>query len=111
MRTVTSNAQLRVALDAVSQSGKRIAFVPTMGNLHEGHLDLVRRARAICDVTVVSIFVNPLQLGFAATPFELQMDLFVGFKDVLLGAAPQWFHEDGIAVVVVNNEDVIVTLA
>ena len=63
MRTVTSNAQLRVALDAVSQSGKRIAFVPTMGNLHEGHLDLVRRARAICDVTVVSIFVNPLQFG------------------------------------------------
>ncbi len=63
MRTVTSNAQLRVALDAVSQSGKRIAFVPTMGNLHEGHLDLVRRAREICDVTVVSIFVNPLQFG------------------------------------------------
>jgi len=63
MRTFTTNAQLRAALDGESRSGRRIGFVPTMGNLHEGHLDLVRRAREICDVTVVSIFVNPLQFG------------------------------------------------
>lgn len=72
MRTVETVADLRYAVSKWRAAGERIALVPTMGNLHEGHLDLVRRARGLADRVVVSIFVNPLQFGenedFAAYP-------------------------------------------
>ncbi len=63
MRTYSDSAQLQSALRGFRHNGQTVAFVPTMGNLHEGHLALVRKARQICDVVVVSIFVNPLQFG------------------------------------------------
>jgi pantoate--beta-alanine ligase len=63
MRTYAANVQLQSAIRTLRQSGQSIAFVPTMGNLHEGHLQLVRKAQSLCDVVVVSIFVNPLQFG------------------------------------------------
>ena len=59
IRTVTQMQQLSDEL----RKNKRIAFVPTMGYLHEGHLALVRKARELADVVVVSIFVNPIQFG------------------------------------------------
>lgn len=54
---------LREALAAERKAGKRIGFVPTMGNLHGAHIELVKIAQRNCDVVVTSIFVNPLQFG------------------------------------------------
>jgi len=63
MQTLTTRAELRDQVRAWRASGERIAFVPTMGNLHAGHGDLVTRARQLANRVIVSIFVNPMQFG------------------------------------------------
>ncbi|HZB06827.1 MAG TPA: pantoate--beta-alanine ligase, partial [Thermoleophilaceae bacterium] len=63
MRTVRTVAELREALAPERRAGRGIGLVPTMGFFHDGHLSLMRRARADNDVLVVSLFVNPAQFG------------------------------------------------
>lgn len=90
MRTEVTIQGLHAALTPVRAARKSIGFVPTMGNLHEGHLKLVQEANQRCDVVVVSIFVNPTQFGagedFATYPrtFEADSNLLAEAKcDIL----------------------------
>jgi len=63
MNTVKTVLELRAAVARARAEGKRIGFVPTMGNLHSGHVALVTKACQRADFVVASIFVNPLQFG------------------------------------------------
>ncbi|MCK6460725.1 MAG: pantoate--beta-alanine ligase [Planctomycetes bacterium] len=101
MRTYATVPELRVAL---AGAPRPVGFVPTMGALHEGHAELVRRCRAACGTVVASIFVNPLQFGpsedLARYPRDLAKDqrlLEREGTDVLFAPEPAELYPDGFA--------------
>ncbi|MBX5483566.1 MAG: pantoate--beta-alanine ligase [Myxococcaceae bacterium] len=103
VQTVRTTAEMQQRSEALRMSGKRIALVPTMGFLHEGHLSLMREAKARADVVVVSIFVNPTQFGpkedLSRYPRDLEGDLSkcesVGVDVVFAPADPKEMYPDG----------------
>ena len=78
MKLIHTAREIEAFVQEVKAAGKTIAFVPTMGALHEGHLSLVRLAKTKADVVIVSIFVNPKQFGanedFDKYPRTLEQD-------------------------------------
>jgi pantoate--beta-alanine ligase len=94
---------LRAQLNAWRRAGQRIALVPTMGNLHRGHLELVRRGREVADRVVSSVFVNPLQFGpnedFGRYPRSLEQDqaaLTQAGADLLLAPSAREIYPRGM---------------
>jgi pantoate--beta-alanine ligase len=107
MRTVRTVAELREALRGARREERVIGLVPTMGALHEGHLSLVRHARATCDVVVVSLFVNPAQFNeasdLAAYPRDEERDAALVAEigaDLLFAPAPDEVYPPGFATTV-----------
>lgn len=102
MKTETTIAGLRAALRAARKAGKSVAFVPTMGNLHSGHITLVKKAKQRADLVVTSIFVNPTQFGvnedFDKYPRTLAADsalLAEAACDLLFAPAAEEMYPDG----------------
>jgi pantoate--beta-alanine ligase len=79
MKVVKSVNKMQSFSESLRMQGKRIAFVPTMGYFHEGHLSLMKEAKKMADCVVVSIYVNPTQFGpkedFSKYPRDLDRDL------------------------------------
>ena len=85
IKTISTIDEMRNASDRLRRESRRIAFVPTMGFLHEGHLSLMRVGRKSADVLIASIFVNPAQFApnedFDTYPRDLQRDLDLCSKE------------------------------
>ena len=107
MRTVRTVADLRAVLAPERRAGRTIGLVPTMGALHEGHLSLIRAARAASDVVVVSLFVNPAQFDdgadLAAYPRTEERDAAAAAAagaDLLFAPSADEVYPEGFATTV-----------
>ncbi len=107
MRTLRTVGELRAGLDDLRAGGRTVGLVPTMGSFHEGHLSLMRAARAENDVVVVSLFVNPSQFGpsedLASYPRDEARDAALAEAegiDLLFAPSAAEVYPDGFATTV-----------
>lgn len=104
MRTIHSLKELRTILRGYRRQGKTIGLVPTMGNLHEGHISLVRKAVESADIVVTSIFVNPMQFGanedlatYPRTLAEDQEQLEAAGNTLVFAPSVEEIYPEGLA--------------
>jgi pantoate--beta-alanine ligase len=109
--TVRTVAELRGKVSAWRRHGERVALVPTMGALHDGHLSLIRLARRTARRVIVSLFVNPTQFGpnedFAAYPRHEQQDAALLAKagcDLLYAPTVEAMYAPGFATSITVGE-------
>lgn len=108
MKILTTVKEVREYIKEVKNQGKSVGLVPTMGYLHEGHASLVKKSVEECDVTVVSIFVNPTQFApnedFEAYPRDLNRDVALltecGADCVFHPSADEMYFPDASTTVV-----------
>ncbi len=107
MQIITNVQQMQDYVLTARQQGKTIAFVPTMGFLHEGHLSLVNAGRKSCDLLILSIFVNPTQFGqgedFDSYPRDLTRDSALAQTagvDLIFVPTAEQMYPDGYATTV-----------
>ncbi|WP_407358784.1 pantoate--beta-alanine ligase [Microbacterium sp. LTA6] len=107
MRIIRTIAEVRDAVRAARDTGASVGLVPTMGAFHEGHLSLIRRARAASDLVVVSLFVNPTQFGanedLGAYPRDEAGDAALAEAegaDILFAPAVEEIYPDGFATTI-----------
>ncbi len=111
VKVINTVKDMQSVADKLRKEGKSIGFVPTMGFLHEGHLSLVRCARANNDVVIVSVYVNPTQFGpsedYKEYPRDLERDLLLLRKEevdyVFVPSDEEMYPERSLTVVHVNE--------
>jgi len=103
MQTIEQISNLRGEINLWRQQGLKIAFVPTMGNLHQGHIALVEKAKLVADKVVASIFVNPMQFGatedignYPRTMAADQEKLLTAGCDLLFTPTPAIIYPKGL---------------
>jgi len=102
MNIITTVHDTRALVKNIKAQGKRIALVPTMGCLHEGHLSLVRMAKEVADFVMVSIYINPMQFGpnedleFYPRTFEKdRQQLALEQTDAIFAPTPEVMYPEG----------------
>jgi len=110
MKIVSNITELKAIIAAQKKNGVNIALVPTMGNLHDGHLSLVKKAKEDKNFVVVSIFVNPIQFGpnedFNNYPRTLEADIekIQQYCDVVFAPTVSDMYAEGSSILVAETE-------
>ena len=110
MKIIRKPEELQKAIEALKKKGKTVGLVPTMGALHAGHISLMKKSVSQNDVTVVSVYVNPIQFGpnedLEAYPRDLNRDAELCEKtgaDIIFNPEPEEMYKDGFVSFVDMN--------